>query len=103
MESETGRLVLFAADGVALAAADIDPCTAARILGACRAERVTRGLVLDRLDAAAYTPVLEELRRLLGDEAFERELTAGAALTIDDAVELAFDLARRAGANVDSP
>jgi predicted ATPase len=103
VESETGRLVLFAADGVALAAAEVDPFTAARILGACRAARVTRGLVLERVDEAVYASVLLELRRLVGDEAFEREFAAGAVLTIDDAVDLAFDLARRAGANVDSP
>lgn len=95
VESETGRRVLSSADGVALAAAAFDAAAAARILGASRALRVKRGIALDRLDETIYATELSGLP--------EPELAAGAGLAIDDVVDLAFDLARRAGANVDSP
>jgi predicted ATPase/class 3 adenylate cyclase len=103
VESEAEQPVLFAADGVAFAAAEVDPCAAARILGASRAVRAARGIVLNRTDQAEYGHWLQELRQLAGDEAVERELALGAGLTLDEAAELAFDLARRADANLDSP
>ena len=102
LESEAEQLMLNAVDGVAFAAADVDPPATARILGASRAARTARQMVLSRIEEAAYGPWLQELRELAGEEAFERELAAGAALTLDEAVELAFDLARRASATVDS-
>ena len=103
MGSEAERLVLLAADGLAFAAAEVDPCAAVRILGASQAWRAAHGLVLDRIEEAAYGPWFEELRQLAGEEAAERELAVGAQLTLDEAVELAFDLARHAGANADPP
>ncbi len=103
VESETERAMLYAADGVAFAAAATDPTASVRILGASRAVRAARGSALERTDEAAYRPSLEELRQSVGEETFERELAAGARLTRDDAVELAFDLARRAGANYSPP
>ena len=102
MGSEAERLVLLAADGLAFAAAEVDPCAAVRILGASQAWRAAHGLVLDRIEESAYGPWIEEVRQLAGTEAFERELGVGAGLTLDDAVELAFDLARRGGTNLHS-
>jgi hypothetical protein len=43
------------------------------------------------------------VRQLSGEEAAELELTTGAHLTLDEAVELAFELARRAGARPHLP
>jgi hypothetical protein len=102
-EDEDEWKALWAIDGVAFAAAEIDPCATARILGASEAVRAARGYGYNRLAEAAYRQWLKELRQLAGDEAVERELAIGAGLTHDEAVELAFDLARRAGANLDSP
>ena len=67
-----------------------------------RAPRTVRS-THSRNDQAAYRQWLQELRQLAGNEAFERELAIGAALTLDEAIEFAFDLARRAGANLNSP
>ena len=103
VESETERQVLYATEGVAFAAAEIDPRAAARILGASQAVRAQRGLVPGRIEGAAYAASLSDLWQLAGEEAADLEFAAGAALTLDEAVELAFDLAGRAGADKGSP
>ena len=99
LESEIELWALYAADGVAVAAAETDPGAAARILGASRATRAERGIALTRRDQATYGDWFQELRQLAGDDVFERELIAGAELTPEQATELALDLARRAGAD----
>ena len=103
VESENEQLVLWALDGVAFAAAEVDPCATARIIGASETVRAAHGYKHNRFDEAAYQQWLQELRQLAGDEAVERELALGAGLTLDEAIELAFDLARRASANLNSP
>ena len=100
-ELHGGYEVDYEGDAFVVAFSRAENAAAARILGASRAARASRGIVLDRIDEAAYGPWSEELQQFAGDGTFERELAAGAGLTLDEAAELAFDLAHRYGTGED--
>jgi non-specific serine/threonine protein kinase len=69
---------------------------AARLLGAGEALREARGEMVTIASRNLYARVREGVRRRLGEEAFVKEWAAGFALSLDDAVTLARDVAQKA-------
>jgi non-specific serine/threonine protein kinase len=62
---------------------------AARLLGAARAMQARTGAPSPPSGAADYRRTVADARRMLGDEAFDRAWAAGAAMGLDEAVDLA--------------
>jgi tetratricopeptide (TPR) repeat protein len=94
---ETGATgeILLAVEGIAFSVASVDAGPAVRLLGAARAIRAELEMQLDPITAKTYTRLVEIIRGDLGADVFEQEASPGAAaLSLDDAVTLALDLAR---------
>ncbi len=66
-----------------------EPAHAARLLGAVDAHVEQESLRIPELERRMRAKTLEQARTALGDEAFRRELAAGAELTLDQAAEVA--------------
>jgi predicted ATPase/class 3 adenylate cyclase len=82
--------IAYCLEGLAAAAvAQEEHLHAARLLGASDAVCESLGLTLDPFELALHRWSLAEGRRVLGEEAFEREFGAGKALSVDAAAELA--------------
>jgi ATP/maltotriose-dependent transcriptional regulator MalT len=62
---------------------------AARLLGAARAMQAQTGTPSPPSTASDYARTVADARRMLGDEQFEAAWTAGAAMSLDEAVEYA--------------
>jgi tetratricopeptide (TPR) repeat protein len=82
--------IAYCLEGLAAAAvAQEEHLHAARLLGASDAVCQSLGLTLDPFELALHRWSLAEGRRVVGEEAFEREFAAGKALSVDAAAELA--------------
>src|SRR5207248_4313907 len=80
-------LSLYALIGLAgVAAADGDPATGARLLGAAAAGLEARGEVLDPAEALEQEQIEHALRERLGDERLAAERAAGRELGLDEAI-----------------
>ena len=83
----------LAAEGLAaVAVARGDAATAARLLGATEEWRRKAGFVSDEPEAALADRTAAAARRALGDEAYSLSVRDGAALELDEAVELALTI-----------
>jgi hypothetical protein len=96
IETEEAGMILAALEGIAFAVAGSDPESALRIHGATRVLRELRGTHLSRPDARAYEALFSEIERRVGREPLESELSIGARLSLNEAIELA----RRVSASV---
>jgi predicted ATPase/class 3 adenylate cyclase len=84
--------VATAIGGIGLAAAQLNPSAAARLRGAAADLRRTRGLRQDPRDEVFERRHEQPLIAALGVDDFAREKRAGAALTLDAAIEAARSL-----------
>jgi predicted ATPase/DNA-binding SARP family transcriptional activator len=93
------ELIAYSLEGIAeVGAAGSDPEPAARLAGAGSALLDELGVALGPDDAASHEAALAALRRSLGQEGLDAALERGAALPVDEAVELALAVARSAAA-----
>jgi non-specific serine/threonine protein kinase len=79
--------------GLAVVAAGEEPARAARLFGAAEALRETAGVAIWEPRRRLYDPALERVRRALGTAAFDADWTAGRALTREQAVSYALEMA----------
>jgi hypothetical protein len=81
---------LQALSGLAVFEAEAgDPCTGARLLGRTKELSSRLGFVTEAQDDAVERETLARLEAALGPERLASELAAGAALTLEDAIDLA--------------
>jgi tetratricopeptide (TPR) repeat protein len=80
---------LGVAEVAAIVGRTMHPGLAVRVLGAGFGIRERHGREIDPVQEKLYGPFVAELREQLGDDEYEREHTAGAAMTLDEALALA--------------
>jgi tetratricopeptide (TPR) repeat protein len=89
----SSSVALAAVEGLAaVAVARGGAATAARLLGAAEEWRRTTGFGTDPFDSARADRTAAAARRALGDEAYSLSVRDGAALELDEAVELALTI-----------
>jgi tetratricopeptide (TPR) repeat protein len=87
------RVATYALAVTALASAEVDPERAAQLLGATEELRRRNGFVLTSDDVELERLESDRVVTALGNEAFALAYTAGAALSLVDATQLAQELA----------
>jgi predicted ATPase/DNA-binding XRE family transcriptional regulator len=89
----TSRIIVCLLTLAALAEATGQPERAVRLLGVAQAQRESHSARLLYADRIQQEQILERTRTFLGEEAFAMAWDAGRALTLDDAIAEATDLA----------